>query len=92
MTPTTNAGKALLAREAYNSRAFALITPDAIVAIEQESSTASSDALETDRLARAFLEASEIAGAGLPLGRQWRALIDHLRATTCAPPPEGGTR
>ena len=38
-------------------------------------------ALETDRLARAFLAAIEHTGL-LPLGRQWQALTDHLRATT----------
>jgi hypothetical protein len=36
IVPTTKAGKALLEREAYNSRSFTLITPEAIVAIERE--------------------------------------------------------
>src|SRR5690348_116222 len=34
--PRTEAGRALLAREAYNSRSFALITSEAIRAIEDE--------------------------------------------------------
>ena len=34
--PTTEAGRVLLAREAYNERSFPLIEPAAIVAIEQE--------------------------------------------------------
>jgi hypothetical protein len=36
VTPRTDAGKQLLGREAYNSRSFALITPEAIAAIEAE--------------------------------------------------------
>ena len=34
--PRTKAGLALLKQEAYNSRSFALITAEAIVAIERE--------------------------------------------------------
>ena len=45
----TKAGKRLLAREAYNERSFALITPDAIAAIEAEAAR-----LDARRLARAL--------------------------------------
>jgi hypothetical protein len=38
-TPTTAAGRALLEREAYNSRSFAIIDGAAILAIEQEAVT-----------------------------------------------------
>ncbi len=36
MKPRTEAGRRLLDREAYNARSFALITAEAIIAIEEE--------------------------------------------------------
>jgi len=41
--PRTVAGRRLLAREAYNSRSFALITADAILAIEAEAAAGPRD-------------------------------------------------
>jgi hypothetical protein len=38
ITPTTYAGRALLAQEDYNSRSFHLITPEAILEVEAEAS------------------------------------------------------
>ncbi len=59
--PRTDAGKALLACEAYNSRSFALITAEAILAIEAE---ARADAIRdaataVERLAPCLLHSTE---------------------------------
>jgi hypothetical protein len=45
-TPRTEAGRALLEREAYNSRSFAIVRPEDILAIEREAG--STDALRMD--------------------------------------------
>lgn len=46
MTPTTEAGKRLLAREAFNSRSFDLIRVEDITAIEAEARAAALDAVK----------------------------------------------
>jgi hypothetical protein len=50
--PRTEAGRRLLAREAYNSRSFALITAEAICAIEDEAAQMPARAEEVERLDR----------------------------------------
>jgi len=47
-TPRTEAGRRLLARESYNSRSFALITVEDILAIEAEAAAGPRDTYDED--------------------------------------------
>ena len=87
-SPRTAAGRALLAREDYNSRSFPLITAEAILAIEAEAATPgeSRTLVEAlDALEREFLDA--LPPAGHPIVRGiFQRLPDRLRAALAEVP------
>ncbi|HEY6568584.1 MAG TPA: hypothetical protein VI341_13795 [Actinomycetota bacterium] len=73
--PQTTAGRALLKREELNSRSFALITTDAIVAIEREAATRARSGLDAGLLYEA-------------IRRTWVAGHDDLRSGLTTDPIE----
>jgi hypothetical protein len=91
-TPQTAAGRALLKREALNSRSFALITADAIRAIEREAVTRARSGLDAglrERL-RTWLEhgaecgyASDVTFEGECECGLYEALASSGEAASC---------
>lgn len=67
--PSTDAGMDLLSQERYNSRSFALITPEAVIKVEQEAAAAALAAQQPDERVAGLEEAAQ----------RYRAQRDALR-------------
>lgn len=81
--PTTEAGRVMLEREALNSRSFALITAEAIEAIEEEAAISASyvPLVEIQRLRDIEAAAYELLALGNQPGlddEEWEAAFTSL--------------
>ena len=100
--PTTEAGRALLEREAYNSRSFALITAEDILAIESEARATATRGLDVERLEKAFVrvidrrptkvEVAYFYGDSIPVEHQREAFLRNVAAEYAALSASGADR